>query len=219
MLDVPSVVAHFARTLETARLVTDPYRHWLLTDALPPVVGEAIASLAVAAPTIGDTEGRRETHNSTRVFFAGGNLEKFAVGRVMADTFQNAATVDHLERTCEVNLGGGFLRIEYCQDVGTFWLEPHTDIGAKLFTMQIYLTRGTGAETLGTSIYRDGAGHLAATAPSAFGQGLIFIPGSDTWHGFDRRAIPAVRKSVIVNYVKPEWRSRHELAFPDRPVG
>ena len=28
-----------------------------------------------------------------------------------------------------------------------------------------------------------------------------------------------LRQSVIVNYVVPEWRSRHELAFPEEPVG
>jgi hypothetical protein len=26
------------------------------------------------------------------------------------------------------------------------------------------------------------------------------------------------RKSLIVNYVKPEWRARHELAYPETPV-
>ena len=48
--------------------------------------------------------------------------------------------------------------------------------------------------------------------------GLIFVPGADTWHGFTRRPIVGVRRSLIVNYVKPEWRSRHELAFPNEAV-
>jgi hypothetical protein len=29
--------------------------------------------------------------------------------------------------------------------------------------------------------------------------------------------MPGIRRSLIVNYVKPDWRSRHELSFPDRP--
>lgn len=219
MIDASSAIAHFARALDAARLMTQPYHHWLLTDVLPAALCMAIVSLPVEAPAIDDTEGRRETHNSSRIFFAGGNLAKFAVGRVVADAFQDRATVDCIERICGVRLSGGFLRIEYCQDVGTFWLEPHTDIGAKLFTMQVYLTQGPGGELLGTDIYRDGSGQLAATAPAEFDCGLIFIPGTDTWHGFRERRIPTVRKSIIVNYVKPEWRSRHELAFPDRSVG
>ena len=36
--------------------------------------------------------------------------------------------------------------------------------------------------------------------------------------GFTPRAIRGVRRSLIVNYVKPEWRARHELAFPDQVV-
>lgn len=41
---------------------------------------------------------------------------------------------------------------------------------------------------------------------------------TDTWHGFGKRPIGGIRRSIIVNYVKDEWRSRHELAYPDRPV-
>ena len=48
--------------------------------------------------------------------------------------------------------------------------------------------------------------------------GLLFVPAADTWHGFTRRRIAGVRRSLIVNYVKPEWRSRHELAFPDQAI-
>ena len=45
------------------------------------------------------------------------------------------------------------------------------------------------------------------------------MPASDTWHGFHKRPIAGVRRSLIVNYVKPEWRSRHELAYPDHAAG
>ena len=41
----------------------------------------------------------------------------------------------------------------------------------------------------------------------------------DTWHGFLPRQIDGVRRSLIVNYVTSEWRNRHELAYPDKPVG
>jgi hypothetical protein len=27
-----------------------------------------------------------------------------------------------------------------------------------------------------------------------------------------------IRKSLIVNYVSPEWRAREQLAYPDAPV-
>ncbi|MGD0186545.1 MAG: hypothetical protein ABSC25_15020 [Roseiarcus sp.] len=43
--------------------------------------------------------------------------------------------------------------------------------------------------------------------------------GVDAWRGFRRRPVDGVRRSLIINDVKPEWRSRHELAFPDRFAG
>ncbi len=70
---------------------------------------------------------------------------------------------------------------------------------------------------LGTDIM-DAAGQVLGRAPGSFNAGLIFVPGPDTWHGFTRRPIRGVRRSLIVNYVRPEWRSRHELAFPETPV-
>jgi hypothetical protein len=61
--------------------------------------------------------------------------------------------------------------------------------------------------------------NLVATAPYRRNRGLIFIPAADTWHGFHRRPIDGVRRSLIVNYVRSEWRSRLELAYPQSPIG
>ena len=63
------------------------------------------------------------------------------------------------------------------------------------------------------------AGEVAATVPYRGNSGVIFMPGSDTWHGFRKRAIDGVRRSLIVNYVKPEWRARHELLLPGSAGG
>jgi hypothetical protein len=114
-------------------------------------------------------------------------------------------------------LGGSSLRIEYCLDTDGFWLEPHTDNGAKLYTMLIYLSDEPGSEAWGTDTL-DGSDGFVASTPHVRNGGLIFIPGADTWHGFHRRPIAGVQRSLIVNYVRPEWRSRHELTFPEQPV-
>jgi hypothetical protein len=47
---------------------------------------------------------------------------------------------------------------------------------------------------------------------------MIFVPSKGTWHGFERRPIQGVRRSLIVNYVTNEWRAREQLAFPEAPV-
>jgi len=52
-------------------------------------------------------------------------------------------------------------------------------------------------------------------APAGFNSGFIFVPSDKTWHGFEKRPINGVRKSLIINYVTQDWRSREELSFPD----
>ena len=200
------------RSLDRARAQSEPFRHWLLEDVFPAATCRTVSRLPFEPPAVDDTLGKRETHNSTRTFFSPENRHRFAVCGALTRILQSEAVVSRLSSRCDVDLRGSYLRIEYCQDTGAFWLEPHTDIGAKLFTMLVYLSQGPGSEDWGTDIYTADGTH-AGRAP-----GLIFVPGTDTWHGFERRPIEGVRKSLIVNYVKDEWRARHELAFPLRPV-
>ena len=47
---------------------------------------------------------------------------------------------------------------------------------------------------------------------------MMFVPSDITYHGFERRPIEGVRKSLIINYVTDEWRAREQLAFPDTPI-
>jgi len=218
MIETSDVTGHFLRALDRASVVETPFRHWLLRDMLPQETCRQIDALPFEPPPIDDTLGKRETHNSTRSFFSADRRGRFAVCGDVATAMQGPEVVRGIERRCGIALDGSYLRIEYCLDTDGFWLEPHTDIGAKLFTMLVYLSEEPGSEAWGTDLL-DRDLNIVATAPYRRNSGLIFIPGSDTWHGFHRREIAGVRRSLIVNYVKPEWRSRHELAFPDRPIG
>jgi hypothetical protein len=217
MLDATTVAAHFLNALSNSKAETAPYPHWLLSNMIPAATLAEIVKLPVPPPAINDTYGRRETHNSSRSFFAAKEQAEYACCRDLATALQSHEVVSQLEKTCNVNLKGSSLRIEYCLDTDGFWLEPHTDIGAKFFTMLIYLVDSPVDEYWGTDIYASPTDYVG-TAPYAPNLGLIFIPGSDTWHGFKKRQITGVRRSLIVNYVTPEWRSRHELAFPETPV-
>ncbi len=217
MTGAEEVTRHFLRVLAEARPGAVPFRHWLIDAVLPEEIPPAIAALPFAAPAILDTLGKRETNNSTRIFFSAAARARFPACEAVAAALQSDSVVHRLEEVCGATLGGAFLRIEYCQDTDGFWLEPHTDIGAKLFTMLVYLSREPGSESWGTDLMTP-AGAVVATVPYRGNSGVIFVPGSDTWHGFRKRAIDGVRRSLIVNYVKPEWRARHELSYPDRPV-
>ena len=205
------------RALAQAETGETPYRHWQLQSVLPPATCEAVLGLPFAVPAMDAIAGRRESINPQRSFFSAANRARFPACDTVAQAFQAPATVALVQRRCGIDLGGTFLRIEYALDTDGFWLEPHTDIGAKLFTMLIYLSTHPDAPDWGTDLLRPD-GSLAARASGAFNTGLIFIPGADTWHGFAPRPIAGVRHSLIVNYVIPGWRARHELAFPDQPV-
>ena len=207
----------FLAALSRAVRKTEPYLYWLLDEVLPANAAEAIAALPIAAPQGLVFSGRRETNNSSRTYFDESGRRNFPVVRAFAEAFQSAETVAAIQRTCGASLDGTSLRVEYCQDTEGFWLEPHTDIGVKRFTMSLYLCRGEGAHDMGTDIY-DANREWFGRAPSGFNCAMIFVPSKTTFHGFLARPMPAVRKSLIVNYVTQEWRNRHELAYPETPV-
>jgi hypothetical protein len=208
----------FLDSLHDGTVFREPYRHWVLRDVLPDEVCRALTTLPIPAPEPHDTAGRRETHNSSRVFFSPAACREFPVCRVVADTLAAPEVTRAIATTCATSLRGSFLRIEYCQDQPGFWLEPHTDIGAKLLTMQIYLSEGGDAESWGTDIL-DPSHAIVRTVPAVYNSALVFVPGKDTWHGYHRRPMSGLRTSLLVNFVKDEWRSRHELVDPDHPVG
>jgi hypothetical protein len=59
---------------------------------------------------------------------------------------------------------------------------------------------------------------IVKRARSTFNSSFLFIPAKNTWHGFERRPITGLRKSIIVNYVSTRWRTTSELANPGAPL-
>ncbi len=209
--------ASLGRALGEAVQSERPFRHWTLQSVLPSETCQAVLELPFAIPDMDSIAGRRESINAQRSFFSAENRARFAVCDAVAQAFQAPQTVTLLAQRCGIDLRGAFLRIEYALDTNGFWLEPHTDIGAKLFTMLVYLSTHADAAEWGTDLlWPDGT--LAGRSSGAFNTGLIFLPGADTWHGFAPRPMAGVRRSLIVNYVTPAWRSRGELAFPAQPA-
>ena len=209
----------FLRALLNANTFDRPYRHWLLADVLAPEVAAGLKRWPHPAPKgTTYTLGRREENNATRRYVDAEAIASFGPARSLAETFQDRETVCALESTCDIDLAGTFLRIEYAQDRTGFWLEPHTDIGVKSFTMFIYLAEPGQREDWGTDIYADRETHVKRLA-FADGAAMVFVPAHDTWHGFEPRPMNGTRRSLIVNYVTSEWRNRHELAYPDTPIG
>ena len=195
-----------------------PYRHWLLHDVLDPDTLAGLKAWPRAVPRVRYALGRREENNPTRCYVDTDAIARMGPARALAEAFQDTRVVSAIEARCGASLAGTNLRIEYAQDIAGFWLEPHTDIGVKAFTMFIYLDDGDEEHDWGTDLYSD-VNTPVKRLRFVDNAGMILIPGADTWHGFLPREIDGVRRSLIINFVTNEWRNSHECAYPDTPVG
>ena len=205
----------------TASLATPPasvpYRHWLLPNMLPDAVAKALSQLPFTAPDLHGISGKRELHNDTRQYFDAANNARFPVCGALARFFQAPQTVQVLQAATGADLSNTNIRIEYAVDSDCFWLQPHTDLGVKRITILYYLPDGPDQEDMGTDLYHD-VDTWAARAPFKWNSALVFVPSDNTFHGFERRDIPRLRRSVIINYVTQAWKAREQLAFPDTVV-
>jgi len=199
-------------SLRHAEHSQEPFSYCLLEDVLPEEVCDGVAALPFPPPAAPVFDGRREANNAKRIYFTRETCRRFPVCQEVVEAFQNERVKSEIESTTGARLAGGRLRVEYCQDVDGFWLEPHVDIPEKLLTLLVYLTDSPDLHDAGTDIYDATPAHArVATVPYEWNAGLAFVPAKDTWHGFTRRPVRGVRKSLIVNFVSREWRAVHEL--------
>jgi hypothetical protein len=212
------VIHTFRAAIDNAEQHEKPYRHWIVRDCLPADVIDDILALPFPPPALDGVSGKRELHNNTRRYFDADNIAAHQVCAAVADAFQDEWVTNRIQKVFGTDLRGTYLRIEFAQDTDGFWLEPHTDLGVKLFTMLLYVSKDESHSDLGTDIYDQDKQHVGRS-PFAPNISLIFIPSDITYHGFEARPIKGVRKSVIINYVSDEWRAREQLAFPDAPIG
>ena len=211
------VVVTFLKSADSAKRSEQPYRHWVLRGCFPADSVQDIISLPFEAPSLDGVSGKRELHNNTRKYFDVENRENFPVCEAIAQAFRDKRVTSHIEKVFGTDLKGTYLRIEFAQDIHGFWLEPHTDLGVKVFTMLLYLSKDPSHTDLGTDIY-DGEKRHVGRSPFAPNAAMVFIPGSNTYHGFEKRSIKGVRTSLIINYVTNEWRAREQLSFPEAPI-
>lgn len=203
-------------SIATAEKRLEPFPNWRMRDVLPETAAREVRTIAADPVNLGGVSGRRELHNDQRSYLAGDVLARFPVARRIADAFQSAEVVQALMLLTGAMLIGTYLRVEYALDLDGFWLEPHTDLGVKSFTMLLQLGQA-GQEGIGTDLYY-GPGQWAETVPFTWNTAVVFVPSDRTWHGVEPRPITGVRRSLIVNYVTEEWRAREQLAFPNAPI-
>jgi hypothetical protein len=212
-----AIVDSVLKSIESSKRNDTPYRHWYLSHCLPEDALDAVLALPFEAPPLDGVSGKRELHNNTRKYFDADNMSHFPVCKAFNEAFQSKTVTDRVEEHFGTKLGGTYLRVEVAQDTDGFWLEPHSDLGVKLFTMLLYTSKDPSHADLGTDIY-DAEKKPVGRSPFESNAALVFIPSDITFHGFERRKINGVRKSVIINYVSNEWRAREQLAFPNQPI-
>ena len=211
------VIGSYLKSVKDCARFNTPYSYWLLRDCLPGAALDDLLELPFEAPDLHGVSGKRELHNATRTYFDQENQERFPVVRAISDAFQDQRVTDRIGEQFGTNVKGGYLRIEYAQDTDGFWLEPHTDLGVKMFTMLLYVSKDKGHRDLGTDIY-DMDKQVVGRTPFAANAAMVFVPSDISYHGFEPRPIEGVRKSIIINYVTDEWRAREQLAFPETPI-
>ncbi|MCB1680490.1 MAG: 2OG-Fe(II) oxygenase [Alphaproteobacteria bacterium] len=208
------IVQQFSKSFSSSERVTSPYHYYVFRDALPEAVVDDILALPVEAPKDMDfSKGTREVNNKLRTYFSPDNQKTWPVCKAMVDAFKDPRILSVIKEVTGRDVSEGQLRIEYCQDTDGFWLEPHVDISVKLYSMLVYLSDDPALYDAGTDVYDDTPEHkLVARVPYERNVGMTFIPAHNTWHGFAKRKINGIRKSLIINYVKKEWRAVEELA-------
>jgi hypothetical protein len=204
-------------SLSAAARYGEPYRHFYADDLLPQALVEALALLPAEPPDPSRFFGKREDQNARRFYVNAASMRRFPVLVHLAEALQSERVARAIAALTAAALEGTHLRLEYAVDCDGFWLEPHTDLGEKKLTCLISLADGDRQADLGTDIYNP-HNKLHKRAPFRRNGALMFVPGAATWHGFEKRPIAGLRRSLILNYVGPQWRERGQLAFPDRPI-
>jgi hypothetical protein len=211
------IVQSFLSSVNAGEHATTPYDHWNLHDCLPEDAVDDILGLPFETPDLEGVSGKRELHNATRTYFDIDNRKRYPVVEAVAQAFQDKRVTDRITNEFNTDIEGAYLRIEFAQDTNGFWLEPHSDLGVKLFTMLLYMSKDESHADLGTDIYDQNLTPVARS-PFASNSALVFIPSGISFHGFESRPIEGIRKSIIINYVTDEWRAREQLTFPEAPI-
>lgn len=196
--------------LENYQKFHEPFPHYICDgNSLPTNAAKQISEMSKPAELLRKNGSRADY--AERVFLRKQNKKHYSE--------ELCAFLDYLEssefrKEClhnlAIDLEGAEIRAEVVCDVDGFFQVPHTDVGDKRITWLTYLGSVEENGDVGTDIYNDDHS-LNKTAPWGFNNGLIFVPNSNTWHGFPKgREIRGYRRVLIINFVD-NWKSREEI--------
>lgn len=121
----------FIESLNHSHETEDPYPLWQIDNVFPTEAVNDLLDIKTKLTTMEYSLGRREENNDKRGFFDVDRRRNVPACDTISNLFQDSDTVHAIEEKFGIDLAGTYLRIEFSQDSDGFWLEPHTDIGAK----------------------------------------------------------------------------------------
>lgn len=196
--------------IENFKKNTDPFVHYIsIGSSVPDDTAEDLLKMAQPSELI-NSSGSRADYKQ-RTFLNNANYETFSspvkcfIDRISSEDFYK-----EIHQSIGVDLRGADIRAEVACDIDGFFQIPHLDTDDKRITWLTYL--GTVEENgdVGTDLFNSDKEYIKS-APWGFNNGLIFLPGNDTWHGFRKeKAISGYRKVLIINYVDG-WNDEYEL--------
>ncbi|CAK7192852.1 hypothetical protein COMNV_01061 [Commensalibacter sp. Nvir] len=209
-----NVETQLQHAISHAKITRTPYAHWSMDNVFPEELCNALVQWKPNEKSIaGNTQGKRENNNQHRVFITPETQQNSLQFSLLANVFEMKSIRTLFAQVTGSNLNNTSVRLELCHDKEGFWLEPHTDVQAKKLTFLISLSTAKDAESWGTDIMNP-QGESLGRSSGKFNSGFLFIPAKDTWHGYQKRPMNGIRRTLIMNYVDSTWRAKNELAFP-----
>ena len=201
-----STATHISSAIQNSQNQQHPFCYWNISNVLPAELAAECLSTPMpktehAVRYDGTRAGNSQmTPNGSapeRLFIDQTACQKWSYFQQLVQAFLSFDVCQTFHQM-GVRLEQQFLRIEYIEDRGGFYLEPHKDIGEKQLTLQIYL--GDAPEHCGTDFY-DMDLNWVKNNTFKHNHGYCFIPSDNTWHGLEKKDIPKKRCSLIINYV------------------
>ena len=178
-------VAALLESIDGARRVEQPYRHWFLQRCLPADAVDPILDLPFPAPDLGGVSGKRELHNATRKYFDAENRAKFPVCEGFCQAFQDKRVTDKIARPLRLQARAAPICASSTARTPTASGSSRTPTSASRCSPCCSTCRRTrSTATLGTDIYDKDKKHVGSS-PFAPNAAMVFVPSGITYHGFE----------------------------------
>ena len=165
-----------------------PWQHWIADDFLTVECLDEVKSVRHTVTQL--VHGKRV--GSNRLFIDDSQADLYPELYKLWRSMHNGEYKEFFEHYTGTDYTGLFPRVEVISDIGPFYLEPHCDLKEKQLTALVY----TDHEQLypGTNLYPDGR------VETRDNRCMFFVPGNDTWHGYEATEFLTVRRCLQINY-------------------